>query len=459
MPTLRSPAVPLTLRLRAVLAWALIALTLSAGLSVLTYQLTRQHLTAEREDGAVDRAYLNARLLRNALRAPDPDIAAVLSSLEVDADTAVLARVGGEWFSGSVGTGPEELPASLTDAVAEGLAGHQRVSIDDVVHVAIGVPIPAADTRYFEMVAVEDIERTLDGLVDGLVAGAAAAAVVAAAVGFYASGRVLRPLRHFALAAERIADGDLDTRLRTLGDRDLRALERAFNRMADSVQERIDREVRFTSDVSHELRAPVAAMLSTLSIARRAAGDPSAAARALDELDGRVEGLRRTVEDLLELSRVEAGVATLQLEPVEPTRLVAAVLEMMGMDDARVDVTGEIRPIELDKRRVGQMLQNLIENAEHYGGGTSRIEVVATDERIRFAVEDSGPGVPEHERSYIFERFARGEVGASSGTTGSGLGLALVAEHASLHGGTVTLEDGDGGGARFVIDLPARSAP
>jgi len=441
------------------LAWALIALILSAALSMLAYQLTRQHLIAEREDGAVDRAYLNARLFRNALRAPDPDVTAVLSSLEANAGSTVLARVGGEWFSGSVGIGAEGLPASLTDAVADGLAGHQRVRIDDVVHLAIGVPMPATDARYFELVAMGDIDRTLDGLVDGLAGGGAVAAVAASAVGWYASGRVLRPLRQFVGAAERIAAGELDARLRTLGDRDLQALERAFNRMADAVQERINREARFTSDVSHELRSPVAAMLSTLSVARRAKNDPAAAASALDELERRVAGLHRTVEDLLEISRVEAGVATLQLEPVDPIRLVTAVLDVMGKSDVPTETTGQVTLVDLDKRRVGQMLQNLIDNADRYGGGATRIEVAVVAGKIRFVVEDNGPGVPDYERTYIFERFARGETAALSGASGTGLGLALVAEHASLHGGRVWLEDSDGGGARFVIELPARGTP
>lgn len=450
----RRPTIALTLRARAALAWGLIALVLSVGLSILAYQQTRQRLVDERVNSAVERAYLNARLVRSALRTTNPDLTAVLSSLESHAGSSVLARVSGEWFSGSVGVGPEALPASLTEAVADGAAGHQRVVVDDAPHVVVGVPIASADARYFELVAMDDIDRTLDGLADSLTVAAVVSVVAAGALGVYASRGVLRPLRRFATAAERVAEGDLDTRLDTVGDRDLRAIERAFNRMAVAVQERIDREARFSSDVSHELRAPLASMLSALYLARRDGADPDAAPRALEELEERVSTLNDLVEDLLEISRAEAGVARLVPEPVDPVRLAAAVLERMSRGDVPVETVGAVPAVvSLDKRRVGQMLQNLVENADRYGGGATRVEVAADDGIVRYAVEDDGPGVAEHERTYIFERFARGETASRARARGTGLGLSLVAEHAALHGGRVRLEDAPGGGARFVVEL------
>jgi two-component system, OmpR family, sensor histidine kinase MtrB len=444
----------LNLRLRALLAWAAIILVLSAALSASAFQVTRARLVAERESGGVDRAYLNARALRTSLRTPDADVTAVLSSLEANAGSIVLARVAGEWFSGSVGSGPESLPHSLVSAVAAGRAGRQRTRIGGAATVVVGVPIPEVDARYFEIVPLADIERTLDSLRDRLVAAAAAAALVAAAAGWYASGRVLRPLRELAATAEEIAGGRLDSRVSQSRDRDLQVIERAFNRMADSIQERIDREARFTSDVSHELRSPVAAMLSAVNIARRTNRASGIDAPVLDSIEERAEVLHRTVEDLLEISRVEAGVATLQLAPVDPVRLAHAVLERMGREGVAVDHDETIAPTALDKRRVGQMLQNLVDNADRYGGGARRIVVTELDGWIRFAVEDAGAGVAPHERSRIFERFARGEEAGTSGAPGTGLGLALVAEHAALHGGCVRLDEAFDQGARFVIELP-----
>lgn len=450
----------LGLRLRAVVAWGLLALALSSGLAALAYQLTRTQLVAERRDTAVTSAFLNARLLRNALRQPDPDISGVLSSFEDNPAAGVLARVGGEWYAGSVGLGRDLLPSSLREAVAAGHAARQEVKVDDVPHVVAGVAIPAADARYFELVPADDVDRTLARLGRGLMTAALFATAAGAGVGWYASGRVLRPLTRFAAAAERIAAGRFDTRVDAFGDPDLEALEGAFNRMADAVQDRIDREARFSSDVSHELRSPVAAMMSTIEIARRCRDDPAATGMAVDELDQRTQELHRLVLDLLELSRVEAGVAELQLEPVDPVQLAEAVLRRSTDSRTSVEVEGQVPSVVLlDKRRAGQMLQNLIDNAERYAGGVTRVQVSCDAHFLSFTVEDAGEGVPEHERSHIFERFARGAAsGRARDRSGTGLGLSLVAEHAALHGGSVRLDDADGGGARFVVELPLERA-
>jgi signal transduction histidine kinase len=109
----------------------------------------------------------------------------------------------------------------------------------------------------------------------------------------------------------------------------------------------------------------------------------------------------------------------------------------------------------VDPRRLSQMLVNLLENADKYAGGPTAMIVSGNDTVVRFAVEDRGPGVPEHERHHIFERFARGESSAQPGAgDGTGLGLSLVAEHARLHHGHVWVEERVGGGARFVVELP-----
>jgi signal transduction histidine kinase len=303
---------------------------------------------------------------------------------------------------------------------------------------------------------MDDIERTLDNLARGLALSALAATLGGAMIGWLASGRILKPLRQFTSAAERIALGSFDTRINTAGDRDLRLLARSFNRMADAVQQRIDRESRFTSQVSHELRSPVAALFSAINVARRQRKGRGDSSQTLDEMENRVRDLHRLVEDLLELSRVEAGVSGMQVEKVDPVAVVRTLLERLGRSGVPVEVAEDVpHAIEADKRRLNQMLQNLVDNAERYGGGVTRIAINAAGDKILLAVEDEGPGVAEHERRYIFERFARGESAAVSGHGGAGLGLALVLEHAELHGGTVRLEDREEStGARFVIELP-----
>jgi signal transduction histidine kinase len=448
------------LRVRATVAWAVIALALAAGVSAIAYQVTRAELVNERRDRATAQAYLNARLVRTALRAVDPDLATVLSSLAGNSGSSGLLRVDGEWFVSSVGVSADAVPAELVEAVEAGQVARAVADVDGAAQVVVGVPIAEPAARYYEVVSLDDVDSTLDALARNLAYGATAATVAAAVAGWYASGRVLRPLRAMAGAASDVADGRLGTRLEPSRDPDLEPLVGSFNRMADAVQERIDREHRFTSDVSHELISPVAAMMSAISIARRRSGDPDALRDALDHLEERASSLQGLVGDLLEISRMDAGVADLQLDAVEPASIVAASLAHTGSDDVPVTVAPEVPDtVVVDKRRLGRCLISLLENAQKYAGGATRVEVTCVDGYVRFVVEDQGPGIPAHERRHVFGRFARGEQAREGSVRGTGLGLALVEEDVRLQGGRVAVEDAEGGGARFVVDLPEGVAP
>jgi two-component system, OmpR family, sensor histidine kinase MtrB len=445
------------LRARATFAWALIALVLAAGVATISYNVTRSELTEERRERAAAQAYLNARLVRSGLRASDPDLSAILSSLEGNVGSSSLTRLDGEWFASSVGVGPDVLPQPLVEVVEAGDSGLMVTSINGSPHVVVGVPIGESSAGYYELLVLDDVDSTLVSLARNLLIGAAAATVAAALVGWYASGRILAPLTGMARAASSIAAGNLETRLDASGDPDLEPLQRSFNQMADAVEERVAREHRFTSDVSHELRGPVAAMKSSVEVARRHLDDPDAVRNAIGYLDERTDALQELVVDLLEMSRMDAGVAELQLDPIGPAALVDAVVEMTDSDGVIVEIADDVPEIIVaDKRRLGRSLMSLIENAAKYAGGATRIEVTVAGERIRFAVEDTGPGVPAPERRHVFGRFARGEEARSGSVAGSGLGLALVEEHLRLHGGSVHVDDAAGGGARFVLELPIR---
>lgn len=469
---MRQPRRPtIGLRARATIAWAIIALVLAAGVAAISYNVTRSELTEERRDRAAAQAYLNARLVRSGLRSGAPDLSAILSSLEGNVGSSSLTRLDGEWFASSVGVGPDLLPQQLIDVVKAGDSGRAVTSIGGSPYVVVGVPIAESSAAYYELVVLDDVESALSSLARNLFLGAAAATVAAALVGWYASGRILAPLTGMARAASSIAAGNLATRLDASDDPDLKPLQQSFNQMADAVEERVAREHRFTSDVSHELRGPVAAMNSSVEVARRHMDDSAAVRNAIEYLDERTDALQELVVDLLEMSRMDAGVAELQLDPIEPAALVDAVVEMTGSHGVTVEIADDVPEIIVaDKRRLGRSMMSLIENAAKYAGGATHIEVTVVDGRIRFAVEDAGPGVPVPERRHVFGRFARGEKARSGAVAGSGLGLALVEEHIRLHGGSVFVDDagagagaggdegGDEGGARFVLDIPIRRA-
>lgn len=442
------------LRIRATVAWALIAMVLSAGLVGLAYQVVRSSMVAEREETATAQAYVNARLLRSGLRVADPDVSGVLASLEGNAQVTSVAQVDGTWFAGSIDAGPDLIPSAMLEVVDGGDVGSMVAAGDGAPDLVVGVPIAESGARYFEVVSLQEVEDTLGDLARAMAAGAVVATLLAAVAGWYASGRVLRPLRTLSDASSLIAAGHLEVRLDASGDPDLEPLERSFNRMADTVQERIEREHRFTSDVSHELKSPVAAILSSIDIARRRSHDREAVEESLDHLQERTEAFRDLVVDLLEISRVDAGVAPLEREPLDPRALVHAVVDLVP-EDPPVEV-GERVPevVVADKRRLGRALMNLLDNAARHGEGATRVQLERDGDVLIVAVEDDGPGVPAHERDHVFGRFARGAAARHGPRPGTGLGLAMVHEDLRLHGGRAYIEGAADGGARVVLEVP-----
>jgi signal transduction histidine kinase len=138
---------------------------------------------------------------------------------------------------------------------------------------------------------------------------------------------------------------------------------------------------------------------------------------------------------------------------------VRAVAAQRHLPPERVEVTGDGSRADVDPRRFEQVLANLLDNADRHGGGAVRVAICTDPGLLRLEVDDEGPGVPPDERALVFGRFARGRAAsARGGTDGTGLGLALVAQHVAAHKGTIRIEDRPGGGARFVVELPSGAA-
>ncbi len=430
-------------------------------LAAITYAVARSYLVNQREDTAIRQTYVNARLARSVLRLTQPDVRSFLAGLGGGTASTTVLRYQDEWFATSVATGREAIPAGLVRVVNGGGAGHHRYRDEDGLRLAVGVAVPAADTAYFELYSLAELERTLDLLARSLSFGVAGAALAAAAVGRAASTRLVRPLRPVADAAQRIASGALDTRLDEKTDPDLRRLVEAFNAMAEALEARIQREARFAADVSHELRSPLAAVAASLEVIdRRREQLPPQVVDALGVLVDKVAMFQQTVLDLLEISKMDAGTADLAIDRVDLRHLIDRLTALHGAEDAQVRVAPDVPShLEGDRRRLAQALGNLLDNARRYAGGVKTIDVSAARGFIRIALDDHGPGIPSEERDAIFGRFARGESGMHAGSSsGSGLGLALVAEHVKLHHGRVWVEDAPGGGARFVVELPVSAS-
>ena len=160
------------------------------------------------------------------------------------------------------------------------------------------------------------------------------------------------------------------------------------------------------------------------------------------------------VIDLLELSRLDAGATDLNVERLDIVDLTRRIAARYGAVDVPIEVAHRTRTeVSIDKVRYERILGNLVENAQHHGGGALLIQLApVVKHRMRITVEDGGPGVARGEREHIFERFARGS--SARHRIGTGLGLALVAEHSAAMGGAAWVEDRQGGGARFIVELP-----
>jgi signal transduction histidine kinase len=424
-------------------------------LSLVTYSLVRTYLLSQRDLIASRQTYTNARVVRDVLRTPAPQVGELLAGLRTDAGSFPLVRYRNRWFATAVGSSEEILPPSLLAAIEEGRSARQRFDLGGTPHQAVGVVMPSAEAAYVEVFPLGSLARTLAVLRNSLLIGTLGATLGAAALGYWSSRRVLQPVARVADAAEALAEGGLDTRLSAEHDPDLRRLVDSFNEMADAIQARIEREVRFASDVSHELRTPLAALTAAAEVLgrRRSQLDPRSQ-QALDILTNQLRRFTGLVLDLLEMSRIDSGVVDLHPEPVAITGLVRKVAANSNAPELDVESGPgmEDAVAVVDKRRFERLLFNLLENAERYGGGPVRIRVEGGNGSVRVHVDDAGPGVPTGERQRIFERFSRGST--SQHVPGTGLGLALVAEHAHLMRGSASVGDSPEGGARFTLTLP-----
>ncbi len=449
----------LGLRARITLAFAIGALLLSALLSGTTWALTRENLLNQREDSATVVVYENAGIVQQRMQASS-DALALLGSLSTPLGARPILFNGDEYVSLNPEFGQDALPRALRDTVVGGQPSRMRYDLNGEMLLAVGIPIPSADVAYFEIVSLADLEDTLGALGVSLLGASLVTTLAGAGLGWWASRRALRPLTGVSTAAMALAAGRLDTRLETSEDPDLRPIAASFNDMAQALQDRIERDARFASDVSHELRTPLMTLAASDEVMDNQRDDlPERARSALDLMVADIDRFQQLVEDLLEISRFDAGVARLELEEVHLAELVMQAVSHSTDADVPVELDAELAGVvvQADKRRIVRVIANLLDNAAKYGGGATSVSLRKTGGGVEIGVEDRGTGVPEEDRDLIFDRFNRGGVSGRRGTSeGVGLGLALVAEHVHLHGGRVWVEDrrDDAEGARFVVELP-----
>ncbi len=455
----------LGLRARVALLFALGGLLLSVMISVVTLTFTRQTLLEQREDAALESFNFNARTVQEQLTEESDAVAIrdLIESLSTPRGEFPLLRVDDLWDGrNTTRFNQDRVPDGLVSFVEAGNAATIRAEIDGVPAVISGIRLNnnTRDADYYEALLLDDVESTLSSLGTVVVGASAITTMLAAAIGVWAARRALSPVSEVRLAAESLAAGELDTRLDMPADHDLASLASSFNGMATSLEDRIERDARFASEVSHELRSPLMTLSASVEVLNNSRDAlPERSRQALTLLNDDLTRFTQLVEDLLEISRFDVGTASLQVDSLNLVEFVRQAIEHSSRPDTMLTASHDVEELVIaaDKRRLAQVIANLIQNADKYGEGDIDVLISTADDMVLLAVEDEGPGIPEEERSVIFDRFSRGSAGGRSGyDTGTGLGLSLVAEHIGLHGGTVWCEDRPDGrpGARFVVAIP-----
>jgi two-component system, OmpR family, sensor histidine kinase MtrB len=298
---------------------------------------------------------------------------------------------------------------------------------------------------------------------------AAAALVLAliSAAAIAASRRVLLPVRRLARAAQRMSGGDLSVRIQPRGRDELAHLVASFNAMAAALEGKVSelqrmeaRARQFAGDVSHELRTPLTAMTAVTDILSEdpgLEGDAAAAARLVGQ---EVHHLNRLVEDLIEISRFDAGTARLVTDDTDVAAAVRGCLRVRSWTDVSADVPAGLT-VRLDRRRFDVILANLVGNALRHGAAPVTVTAGLQADgqggtRLTVGVRDHGDGLPPAAIPHLFDRFYKADT-ARARSAGSGLGLAIAWENARLHGGHIDAGNGSGGGALFTVSLPVNS--
>ena len=364
------------------------------------------------------------------------------------------------------------IPAELRSAVARSRIAWQRVVWQGSPVLIIGTPLLIVDrdrtsrASGIEVYTARSLlaeQRSVDGLAASAWLTGGAALAFAVTLALLATRGVLRPVRELGRAARLLGEGELRTRVAVRGADELADLARTFNGTAAELERHVEQlrameadARRFVADVSHELRTPLAALVAVAEVLdEEATRLPEPAGRAAGLVSQEALNLTGLVNDLIEISRFDAGVAALAVNEVDVAELVGATLQTRGWSES---VRTELAPAmtaRLDPRRVDVILANLVGNALRHGEPPVSVRLRADPHRILVEVRDHGPGVDDAALPHVFDRFYKASA-ARARSEGSGLGLAIARENARLHRGDLTVTNAPDGGALFTLRLPRR---
>jgi two-component system sensor histidine kinase MtrB len=443
-----------------------LAVGIGAGaLALGSYFLVRQ----TRLDDSLDQAETQARanLLAAAGMSPStPDPQRFVRQYEQRGVHAVLL-VARRRYASDARINPR-IPADLRRLAADGQLGFERFDVGASPHLVIGGRPPRSDAELYFFFPESRIHDDLLDLRNVLLAGWVVVVLIAGLTGRALARRVLEPVAKASEAARSMASGALDTRLPADTRDEFGAWAASFNEMADTLEAKITalseaeaRERRFTADVAHELRTPLAALVGEASMLREHLDRmPEETRRPAELLVQDVGRLRRLVDDLMEISRLDAGHEIAHVERVDLSALTSSAIRVRHWQE-QVEQSGDDAVVAMtDPRRAERILVNLVGNAIAHGGRGVRVRVGRDPGWVLVEVSDEGPGIAPEHLPHLFERFYKADPARSSSqpvtaeTSGSGLGLAIAMENTKLLGGELEVSSKLGVGTRFLLRLP-----
>lgn len=371
------------------------------------------------------------------------------------------------------------IPDVLRADVQAGVQSYQIATVDlfdtqPVATLLVGLPVLSniGDFELYYLFPLDQEQSNLNQIQSTVLVAGVALTVIVGALGGAVAGYVVRPVRDAARTAERLAAGRLEDRMTVRGEDDIAVLATSFNDMAASLQSQIRQleqlsrlQQRFTSDVSHELRTPLTTVRMAADLLYAYREDfPAAVARSAELLQIEVDRFEELLNDLLEISRYDAGAAVLDLETTDlrtvVDRVLAATAAVAARQGSDLIVHADDGPVraEVDGRRLQRIVRNLIINAVEHGEGMPvEISIAADEHAAAIAVRDHGIGLRPGEATQVFSRFWRADPSRSKGLGGTGLGLSISLEDAHLHGGWLQAWGEPGAGAQFRLTVPIRS--
>jgi signal transduction histidine kinase len=316
----------------------------------------------------------------------------------------------------------------------------------------------AGDQVYQVSVAasLEEVEDSTAALVTPLLVGLPLVLLLVGVTTWVVATRALAPVERIRREVEQITGARLDRRVPEPRSRDeIQRLARTMNEMLGRLEGSRERQQQFVADASHELRSPLASIRQTAEVARAHPGalpDGELADAVLEES----ARMQRLVEQLLLLTRGDEGAVPRTHRDVDLDDLALAEAGRVRRSGLAVDTSGVAAGrVRGDRTALAQVVRNLVDNAARHADAAMAVAVGENGDSVDLVVEDDGPGIPEHDRQRVFERFVRLDEARARDAGGSGLGLAIAKEIVAAHGGTVAVSSSALGGARFVVRLPA----